>query len=226
MTQTEEEQQITVVLPDGNELALGPGASGLDAAEAIGPGLARAALAIKVEGELRDLAAPLADGDRIEILTERDPEALELIRHDAAHVMATAVQALYPGTRVTIGPAIQGGFYYDFDFPEGVTVTEADLPAIEDEMRRHIKAAERFERRDLPVAEAIELFRDQGEEYKVELIEDWSPTRRSRPFRSIATVPSKTSVGVLTARRPTGSRRSSWNRLPAPTGAATRTGRC
>ena len=172
MTQTEEEQQITIVLPDGNELALGPGASGLDAAEAIGPGLARAALAIKVEGELRDLAAPLADGDRIEILTERDPEALELIRHDAAHVMATAVQALYPGTRVTIGPAIQGGFYYDFDFPEGVTVTEADLPAIEDEMRRHIKAAERFERRDLPVAEAIELFRDQGEEYKVELIED------------------------------------------------------
>ena len=171
MTRTEEEQ-ITVVLPDGNEIALGSGASGLDAAEAIGPGLARAALAIRVDGELRDLAAPLGDGDRIEILTDRDPEALDLIRHDAAHVMATAVQELYPGTKVTIGPAIEGGFYYDFDFPEGVVVTDADLPAIEEAMRGHIKAAEPFERRDLPVAEAIELFREQDEQYKVELIED------------------------------------------------------
>ncbi len=171
MTRTEEEQ-ITVVLPDGNEIALGSGASGLDAAEAIGPGLARAALAIRVDGELRDLAAPLGDGDRIEILTDRDPEALDLIRHDAAHVMATAVQELYPGTKVTIGPAIEGGFYYDFDFPEGVVVTDADLPAIEEAMRGHIKAAEAFERRDLPVAEAIELFREQDEQYKVELIED------------------------------------------------------
>jgi threonyl-tRNA synthetase len=171
MTRTEEEQ-ITVVLPDGNELELGPGARGLDAAEAIGPGLARAALAIRVDGELRDLSAGLEDGARVEILTDRDPEALDLIRHDAAHVMATAVQELYPGTKVTIGPAIEGGFYYDFDFPEGVTVTDADLPAIEDAMRTHIKAGERFERRDLPVEEAIEIFRGQGEEYKVELIED------------------------------------------------------
>lgn len=171
MTSTEEEQ-ITVVLPDGNELELGPGARGLDAAEAIGPGLARAALAIRVDGELRDLSAGLEDGARVEILTDRDPEALDLIRHDAAHVMATAVQELYPGTKVTIGPAIEGGFYYDFDFPEGVTVTDADLPAIEDAMRTHIKAGERFERRDLPVEEAIEIFRGQGEEYKVELIED------------------------------------------------------
>ena len=171
MTRTEEEQ-ITVVLPDGNELRLGPGARGLDAAEAIGPGLARAALAIRVDGELRDLSAGLEDGARVEILTDRDPEALDLIRHDAAHVMATAVQELYPGTKVTIGPAIEGGFYYDFDFPEGVTVTDADLPAIEDAMRTHIKAGERFERRDLPVEEAIEIFRGRGEEYKVELIED------------------------------------------------------
>ncbi len=171
MTRTEEEQ-ITVVLPDGNELELGPGARGLDAAEAIGPGLARAALAIRVDGELRDLSAGLEDGARVEILTDRDPEALDLIRHDAAHVMATAVQELYPGTKVTIGPAIEGGFYYDFDFPEGVTVTDADLPAIEDAMRTHIKAGERFERRDLPVEEAIEIFRGQGEEYKVELMVD------------------------------------------------------
>ena len=167
-----EEQQITVVLPDGNELGLRPGATGRDAAEAIGPGLARAALAIRADGELRDLSAALGDGARIEILTDRDPEALDLIRHDAAHVMATAVQELYPGTKVTIGPAIEGGFYYDFDFPEGVVVTDADLPAIEEAMRAHIKAAEPFERRDLPVAEAIDLFREQGEQYKVELIED------------------------------------------------------
>ncbi|MGA1212912.1 MAG: hypothetical protein ACO3ZZ_04190, partial [Solirubrobacterales bacterium] len=91
----------------------------------------QAALAIRVDGELRDLSAGLEDGARVEILTDRHPEALDLIRHDAAHVMATAVQELYPGTKVTIGPAIEGGFYYDFDFPEGVTVTEADLPAIE-----------------------------------------------------------------------------------------------
>ena len=171
MTETED-RQTRVVLPDGNELELGPDASGLDAAAAIGPGLARAALAIRVDGELKDLAAPLTDGARIEIVTDRDPEALDLIRHDAAHVMATAVQELYPGTKVTIGPAIEGGFYYDFDFPEGVVVTDADLPAIEEAMRAHIGAAEPFERRELPVAEAIELFRGQGEQYKVELIED------------------------------------------------------
>ena len=167
-----EDRQTRVVLPDGNELELDSDASGLDAAAAIGPGLARAALAIRVDGELRDLAAPLTDGARIEILTDRDPEALDLIRHDAAHVMATAVQELHPGTKVTIGPAIEGGFYYDFDFPEGVAITDADLPVIEEAMRAHIEAAEPFERRDLPVAEAIELFREQGEQYKVELIED------------------------------------------------------
>lgn len=171
MSQTEE-RQITVVLPDGNELELRPGATGLDAAEAIGPGLARAALAIRAEGEMQDLSAPLGNGDRIEIVTDRDPEALELIRHDAAHVMATAVQELYPGTKVTIGPAIENGFYYDFEFPEAVTITDADLPAIEEAMQTHIKAAEDFSRRDVPVDEAIDLFRDQGEDYKVELIED------------------------------------------------------
>ncbi len=166
------EQQISVVLPDGNELALRPGATGLDAAEAIGPGLARAALAIRVAGETKDLSSELGDGDRIEIVTDRDPEALDLIRHDAAHVMATAVQELYPGTQVTIGPAIEGGFYYDFEFPEEVTITDADLPGIEEAMRTHIAAGEGFSRRDVPVAEALEIFEEQGERYKVELIED------------------------------------------------------
>ncbi len=164
--------KITVTLPDGTPLELPDGASGADAAAAIGPGLARAALAVKVDGELRDLTAPLSEGARIAIVTDRDPEALELIRHDAAHVMAEAVQELYPGTKVTIGPAIEGGFYYDFDFPADVKVSDADLETIEAAMRAHIEADEPFERRDVPVAEAIELFEGQGEDYKVELIRD------------------------------------------------------
>jgi threonyl-tRNA synthetase len=153
-------------------LELVGGASGADAAAAIGPGLAKAALAIRVDGELRDLSTALPDGAEIAILTDRDPEALELVRHDAAHVMAEAVQELYPGTKVTIGPAIENGFYYDFDFPEGVKVTDADLETIEAAMKAHIEADEAFERRDVPVAEAREIFKGQNEDYKVELIDD------------------------------------------------------
>jgi len=163
---------ITVRLPDGKALELPAGATGADAAAAIGPGLAKAALAIRVGGELRDLGAPLPDGVEIGILTDRDPEALELIRHDAAHVMAEAVQELYPGTKVTIGPAIEDGFYYDFEFPPEVKITDADLEPIEEAMRAHIAAKEEFSRRDVPVAEAIEIFRGQEEDFKVELIED------------------------------------------------------
>ncbi len=165
-------ENLTVRLPDGTALELEPGATGADAAMAIGEGLARAALALKVGDEVRDLSAPVSDGEEISIITSRDPQGLELIRHDAAHVMATAVQELYPGTRVTIGPAIENGFYYDFEFPEDVTITDADLPGIEAEMKKHIKADEKFERRDVSVAEAIEIFREQDENFKVELIED------------------------------------------------------
>src|SRR3954470_15127276 len=136
---------ITVKLPDGKPLQLPAGATGADAAAAIGPGLAKAALAIRVDGELRDLAAPLPDGVEIGILTDREPEALALIRHDAAHVMAEAVQELYPGTKVTIGPAIENGFYYDFDFPDDVKISDADLEKIEAAMRAHIEADETFE---------------------------------------------------------------------------------
>src|SRR3954463_11692026 len=114
-----------VTLPDGTRLDLEDGATGADAAAAIGAGLARAALAIKVDGEVRDLSRPVDDGADIAIITERSDEALELIRHDAAHVMATAVMELYPGVKISIGPPIDNGFYYDFEFPEGVTLTEA-----------------------------------------------------------------------------------------------------
>jgi threonyl-tRNA synthetase len=159
-------------LPDGNRLELQDGATGLDAARAIGEGLARAALAIKVDGELRDLSAPLPDGAKIDIVTPRSDDALPLIRHDAAHVLAAAVIDLYPGTKVSIGPAIDNGFYYDFDFPDGVSISESDLERIEQKMREHIKADEHFEREDIPVAQALERFRGEQQDYKVELIED------------------------------------------------------
>jgi threonyl-tRNA synthetase len=169
---------MTVYLPDGSPLELENGATGADAARAIGEGLARAALGIRVssdgaEPELRDLSAPLGEGDRIEVVTARDEaDALWLVRHDAAHVLATAVMELYPDVKISIGPPIDDGFYYDFDFPDGVKVSEDDFARIEQRMREHIKSDERFERTDVPVAEAIERFRAEGQDYKVELIED------------------------------------------------------
>ncbi len=172
---------LTVTLPDGNKLELPDGASGADAAAAIGAGLARAALAIEIshpEGadaaELRDLARPLPDGAHIAILTARSPggEPLRLIRHDAAHVLATAVMELYPGVKISIGPAIEGGFYYDFDFPESVSISAEDFPAIEERMRAHVKAGEPFAREDVPVAQARERFVAEQQDYKVELIDD------------------------------------------------------
>jgi threonyl-tRNA synthetase len=163
---------MKVHLPDGTELELADGASGADAARAIGEGLARAALGIKVDGELRDLSAPLSDGDDIEIVTARDDEGLWLLRHDAAHVLATAVMELYPGVKISIGPPIEDGFYYDFDFPDGTKLTEDDFERVEQRMREHIGEDERFERTEVPVEEAIERFKAEGQDYKVELIED------------------------------------------------------
>jgi threonyl-tRNA synthetase len=164
---------ITVKLPDGSSLELDDGATGADAAAAIGPGLAKAALAVKANGAgPQDLALPLADGDEIEIVTDRSPEAIDVLRHDAAHVLATAVVELWPGTRVSIGPPIADGFYYDFEFPDGISPSEEDLPRIEEKMAEHIAAAEQFERSEMAVGDAIEHFRSQQEPYKVELIED------------------------------------------------------
>src|ERR671914_310450 len=151
---------MQIELPDGSRKELADGATGADLAAAIGPGLARAALAVKVGGHLRDLARPLADGDRVEIVTDRSPESLELVRHDTAHVLAAAVLDLYPGTKISIGPPIEDGFYYDFDFPEGVTVSE------------HDKAREAFTREDVTVDQALDRFRAEDQPYKVELIED------------------------------------------------------
>jgi threonyl-tRNA synthetase len=166
---------VQVYLPDGSPLELPDGASGADAAAAIGPGLAKAALGVRLADDgLHDLAMPLHDGDRLQIVTARDsdPDALWLIRHDAAHVLATAVMELYPGVKISIGPPIEDGFYYDFEFPEGTTVSEADFARIEERMREHIAADEPFVRSELPAREAIERFRAEGQDYKVQLIED------------------------------------------------------
>ena len=163
---------MKVTLPDGTELELDDGATGADAAAAIGPGLARAALAVRVNGEVRDLARPLPDGAKLEIVTAKDADALPLIRHDAAHVLATAVMELHPGVKISIGPPIEQGFYYDFEFPEGTHVSEEDFAAIEERMREHVKAGEPFVREDVPVAQARERFAAEGQDYKVELIDD------------------------------------------------------
>ena len=121
---------------------------------------------------MRDLARPLADGDEVAIVTSRDDDSLDLIRHDTAHVLAAAVLDLYPGTKISIGPPIEDGFYYDFEFPEGVTVSDADFEALEAKMREHIKAGEEFVREDVTPEAALERFRGEGQDYKVELIED------------------------------------------------------
>ena len=176
---------MNVTLPDGTVLDLHDDATGADAAAAIGAGLARAALGIRVRNQARpdtpngeqallDLSSPLLDGDQIEIVTANggDPDALWLVRHDAAHVLAAAVMELYPGVKISIGPPIEQGFYYDFEFPEGVTVSEADFNAIEAKMAQHIKADEQFEREEVSVEVALERFSAQGQDYKVELIED------------------------------------------------------
>jgi threonyl-tRNA synthetase len=177
---------ITVTLPDGKALELNDGATGADAAAAIGPGLARAALAIEVSRpeadpadpipahpEVRDLSRALPDGARVSIITAKSGrQALDLIRHDAAHVLAAAVLELYPGVKISIGPSIEEGFYYDFEFPEGTAISEADFPRIEERMRAHVKAAETFERQDVSPAQARERFVDEHQEYKVELIDD------------------------------------------------------
>ena len=184
---------MKVFLPDATELELPDGAGGADAAAAIGAGLARAAIAIEADGEVRDLARPLHDGARIRIFTERDDMALEVIRHDAAHVLAAAVMDLYPGVKISIGPPIDDGFYYDFDFPDGVKVGEDDLARIEEKMREHIAADEKFERSDVTAAEALERFKAEDQPYKVELIEDLGADQvslyRNGPFTDLCRGP-------------------------------------
>jgi threonyl-tRNA synthetase len=186
---------ITVTLPDGKALELADGATGMDAAAAIGPGLAKAALALQVshpevggQAEVRDLARPLPDGSRIAILTAKSgDDSLALIRHDAAHVLASAVMELWPGVKISIGPAIENGFYYDFEFPAGVSISREDFPAIEQRMAEHVKAGEPFQREDVPVEVARERFVGERQDYKVELIDDLlAASPAEQPLRTVS----------------------------------------
>jgi threonyl-tRNA synthetase len=161
-------QLITVTLPDGATRQTTTGSTGYDLAKDISVSLAKAALAVKIDGQLRDLSVSLPDGATVEIITRKSTEALELIRHDAAHVMAEAVQALFPGTQVTIGPAIDDGFYYDFARAE--PFTPDDLGKIEAKMREIVTKGQNFTREEWPRDKAVQFFKDKGEEFKVELI--------------------------------------------------------
>jgi threonyl-tRNA synthetase len=160
----------TITLPDGSERRFDGPVTGAEVAASIGPGLARAALAMKLDGKLVDLATPIAADARIVFVTRRDEDALELIRHDAAHVLAEAVQSLYPGTQVTIGPSIENGFYYDFARNEPFTT--ADFAAIEARMREIVQRNAPFVRSEHPRDEAIAFFEGKGERFKAELIRD------------------------------------------------------
>jgi threonyl-tRNA synthetase len=161
---------ITVVLPDGSSRTLQSGATVRDLAVSIGAGLAKAAIAGRINNELVDLSAVMPDGAAVAIITEKSPEALEIIRHSTSHLMAQAVKALFPQAKVTIGPAIETGFYYDFDVDH--PFTPEDLEKIEQKMQELAKNAQPIVRQELSSAAAIKMFRDMGEDYKVELIED------------------------------------------------------
>jgi threonyl-tRNA synthetase len=189
-----------MTLPDGKAMTFARGVTGSEIAAAIGPGLAKAALIIMVDGKEYDLFRPIERDAKIRIITKKDPEALELIRHDMAHVLAMAVQALYPGTQVTIGPAIDDGFYYDFARAE--PFTPEDLPKIEDEMRKIVKAGLPTRREVWPRDQAVEHFKGIGETYKAELIAsipageevsiywhgDWHDLCRGPHFRTTAEI--------------------------------------
>src|SRR5688572_27135096 len=161
--------EISLTFPDGAKRAVAPGTTGLDVAKSISPSLAKRTVAMSLDGKLADLKAPINDDAAIKFLTRDDPETLELIRHDAAHVMAQAVQELYPGTQVTIGPVIENGFYYDFarDDP----FTPDDLPKIEAKMREIVARDAPFTCEVMDRKQAKQLFAGKGETFKLELID-------------------------------------------------------
>jgi threonyl-tRNA synthetase len=189
-----------MTLPDGKALTFASGVTGGEIAAAIGPGLAKAALIITVNGQEYDLFRPIEQDANIRIITRKDPEALELIRHDAAHLLAMAVQELFPGTQVTIGPAIEDGFYYDF--ARETPFTPDDLPKIEAKMREIVKQARPTHREVWPRDKAVAHFNEIGETYKAELISsipagedvslywhgDWHDLCRGPHFRTTAEI--------------------------------------
>lgn len=161
-------KQVALTLPDGSVREFDGPVTGMTLAKDIGPGLAKAAIVIVVDGEQWDLSREITKDADVSIITNRDEEALEIIRHDAAHILAEAVKELWPDTQVTIGPAIDNGFYYDFARAE--PFTPEDLEKIEKRMRQIVERNEEIIRTEMPRDEAVEFFRNMGEEYKAELI--------------------------------------------------------
>ena len=161
---------IDVVLKDNSKISLNDGACAYDAAAAISAGLARKACAAKINGENKDLRTVLKDGDSLEILTFDDEYGRWTFRHTASHIMAQAVKRLYPQAKLTIGPAVDDGFYYDFDVEESFT-TE-DLEKIEAEMKKIVKEDLKLERFTMSKEEAVKFFEEKGEPYKIELVEN------------------------------------------------------
>ena len=168
---------ITITLPDNSSRELREGATVYDLAASIGAGLAKAALAGKINGQLSDLSSLLNNGDHVEIITEKSPEALEIIRHSTSHLMAQAVKELFPQAKVTIGPAIETGFYYDFDVDK--PFTPDDLERIEAKMLVLASADQKIERHEYSSADAVSMFEAMGEPYKAELINDLGVERVS-----------------------------------------------
>ena len=161
---------MKVVLPDTSELELPADATGLDAARAIGPKLAEQAVLVRANGVVQDLRLPLHDGDPIQLLTTRDkddPDALAVLRHSSAHLLAEAVTQLYPGVKLAIGPPIENGFYYDFDFAE--PVREEDLERIQAEIDRELAEGREWVRQEISRDEAKQLF--AADPYKLELVD-------------------------------------------------------
>ena len=163
-------EKIIITFPDGNKKEVDKGINGLELASQISKSLAKESVAIKINNEIKDISLPINADASVAILKRDSEEALELIRHDCAHVMAEAVQELFPGTQVTIGPAIENGFYYDFARDEPFTV--ADLPKIEKKMHDIIQRNKNFIREVWSKEESIKYFKEKGEDYKVELIND------------------------------------------------------
>jgi threonyl-tRNA synthetase len=161
---------LRLTLPDGSVKEFPGPVTGAECAAAIGKGLAAAAIAVKFDGEVRDLERPILQDGKIEIITRKSPEALDLIRHDTAHILAEAVQELYPGTQVTIGPVIENGFYYDFSRREPFSID--DFPKIEAKMKEIVARNAPLVREVWTRDEAIKFFKNKGEHYKVEIIKD------------------------------------------------------
>src|SRR6187399_927342 len=191
---------VALTFPDGARREYQDGISGLDIAKGISPSLAKRTVAMALDGDVRDLSEEIRSDSKIEFLTREDPRALELVRHDCAHVLAEAVQALWPGTQVTIGPVIENGFYYDFFRNEPFTVD--DLPVIEKKMREIIARDKPFTKEVWSREEAKRTFRDMGEQFKVELIDAIPEDQQIKIYKQgdwfdLCRGPHMTSVGKI-----------------------------